>query len=102
MKKTLAAIAALLIAAAVSPDSSAQKTKQNYVIGFYNLENLFDIYDDPVKNDQEYLPEGKNKWTQAKYEKKLWIWSTPSPVSCTTSEVRARCAYEGPRRSILR
>lgn len=71
MKKTLAAIAALLIAAAVSPDSSAQKTKQNYVIGFYNLENLFDIYDDPVKNDQEFLPEGKNKWTQAKYEKKL-------------------------------
>ena len=71
MKKTLAAIAALLIAAAVSPESSAQKTKQNYVIGFYNLENLFDIYDDPVKNDQEYLPEGKNKWTQAKYEKKL-------------------------------
>ena len=34
--------------------------------------------------------------------KKLWIWSTPSPVSCTTSEVRARCAYEGPRRNILR
>ena len=46
----------------------AQKTQQNYVIGFYNLENLFDIYDDPVKNDSEYLPEGKNKWTQAKYD----------------------------------
>ena len=45
--------------------------KQNYVIGFYNVENLFDIYDDPVKNDEEFLPEGKNKWTQAKYEKKL-------------------------------
>ncbi len=45
-----------------------QKTKQNYVIGFYNLENLFDIYNDPVKNDEEYLPEGKNKWTQAKYD----------------------------------
>lgn len=48
--------------------ASAQKAKQNYVIGFYNLENLFDIYDDPVKNDAEYLPEGKNKWTQAKYD----------------------------------
>lgn len=45
--------------------------KQNYVIGFYNVENLFDIYDDPVKNDAEFLPDGKNKWTQAKYEKKL-------------------------------
>ncbi|MGN1226260.1 MAG: endonuclease/exonuclease/phosphatase family protein [Candidatus Cryptobacteroides sp.] len=50
---------------------NAQKAQQNFVIGFYNLENLFDIYDDPVKNDAEYLPEGKNKWTQAKYEKKL-------------------------------
>jgi len=62
-------IAALLLLLSVS--ASAQKTKQNYVIGFYNLENLFDTYDDPVKNDNEFLPEGKNKWTQAKYEKKL-------------------------------
>ena len=48
--------------------ASAQKTQQNFVIGFYNLENLFDIYDDPVKNDGEFLPEGKNKWTQEKYD----------------------------------
>lgn len=45
--------------------------KQNYVIGFYNVENLFDIYDDPVTDDAEFLPEGRNKWTQPKYEKKL-------------------------------
>jgi hypothetical protein len=50
--------------------ASAQGTK-NYVIGFYNLENLFDVYDDPVKNDAEFLPDGKNKWTEAKYQKKL-------------------------------
>ncbi len=62
-------VAALLLLMSIS--ASAQKTQQNYVIGFYNLENLFDIYDDPVKNDSEFLPEGKNKWTQAKYEKKL-------------------------------
>jgi Endonuclease/Exonuclease/phosphatase family. len=68
MKRTLLIITLLLVALTVS----AQKTKQNYVIGFYNLENLFDIYDDPVKNDQEYLPDGANKWTQAKYEKKLY------------------------------
>ena len=29
----------------------AYAQKQNYVIGFYNVENLFDIYDDPVKNE---------------------------------------------------
>ena len=50
---------------------SATAQTRTYVIGFYNLENLFDIYDDPAKNDQEYLPDGANQWTQAKYEKKL-------------------------------
>jgi len=49
---------------------------RNYVIGFYNLENLFDIYDDPAKNDEEFLPEGKNKWTEAKYNKKLHNMAT--------------------------
>ena len=51
--------------------NAQQKNSQNYIIGFYNLENLFDIYDDPAKNDSEFLPEGKNKWTEAKYQKKL-------------------------------
>ncbi len=51
--------------------SIADGRGRNYVIGFYNLENLFDIYDDPVKNDNEFTPDGANKWTQAKYEKKL-------------------------------
>ena len=50
---------------------SAYAQEKNYVIGFYNVENLFDIYDDPVTDDAEFLPEGKNKWTQPKYEKKL-------------------------------
>ena len=68
MKRAFIVAALLLV---MSFGASAQKTKQNYVIGFYNLENLFDIYDDPVKNDNEFLPDGKNNWTQAKYEKKL-------------------------------
>ena len=42
-----------------------------YVIGFYNLENLFDTYDDPQKNDEDFLPEGRNGWTEDKYQKKL-------------------------------
>ena len=68
MKRSILVAAVVLLLSTVT---FAQKTQQNYVIGFYNLENLFDIYDDPVKNDSEFLPEGKNKWTQAKYEKKL-------------------------------
>ncbi len=59
-------IAALLLSFLLS---SAQT--RTYVVGFYNLENLFDIYDDPQTNDQQFLPEGSNNWTEAKYEKKL-------------------------------
>ena len=44
---------------------------RSYVIGFYNLENLFDTYHDEGKNEEEYLPNGANQWTEAKYAKKL-------------------------------
>ena len=39
----------------------AQRKSQGYVIGFYNLENLFDTYHDDGKNDYEFLPDGANK-----------------------------------------
>ncbi len=64
--KRIAMIAAMLL---LTIGAFAQS--RTYVIGFYNLENLFDIYDDPAKNDNEFLPDGANAWTQAKYEKKL-------------------------------
>ena len=62
------ALTAVVLLSAVLP-ASAQK--KSYIIGFYNLENLFDIYDDPAKNDEEYLPDGKNNWTEVKYQKKV-------------------------------
>mgnify|MGYP003310651402 CR=1 FL=1 len=68
MKRIIIFIAALLLVCGNSP---AQNKEKSYVIGFYNLENLFDIYDDPAKNDEEFLPNGKNKWTEAKYRKKI-------------------------------
>lgn len=42
-----------------------------YSIGFYNVENLFDTLDDPTTDDKEFLPSGKNQWTQQRYDKKL-------------------------------
>ncbi len=44
---------------------------QNAVIGFYNLENLFDTINDPNKNDEEFLPNGTNRWNSDKYHIKL-------------------------------
>jgi predicted extracellular nuclease len=34
---------------------------------FYNVENLFDTYNDPHKNDDDFLPNGRMKWNNNKY-----------------------------------
>ena len=52
-------------------NNTGTRDGKSYVIGFYNLENLFDTYHDEGKNDYEYLPDGGNNWTEAKYAKKL-------------------------------
>ena len=69
MRKILIVFAALVLLA--SGAQAQEKGSKNYVIGFYNLENLFDTYNDPAKNDEEFLPDGKNQWTEVKYQKKL-------------------------------
>ena len=38
---------------------------------FYNVENLFDTYDDTIKTDEEFLPEGARKWNYKKYNQKI-------------------------------
>lgn len=42
-----------------------------YRFAFYNVENLFDIVDDPKTADEEFTPTGKNKWTTDRYQTKL-------------------------------
>ena len=69
MKKILFTIAVALLLC--MPASASKKMGKEYVIGFYNVENLFDIYDDPHTNDEEFLPDGKNEWTEDKYRIKL-------------------------------
>jgi len=38
---------------------------------FYNVENLFDIYDDTLKDDNDFLPEGLMRWNFPRYNKKI-------------------------------
>ena len=40
-------------------------------IAFYNLENLYDIYDDPNIFDDDRTPQGKDRWTEEIYRDKL-------------------------------
>lgn len=48
----------------------AKSPKGTYAVGFYNVENLYDTIDQP-HNDEEFLPNGKNKWTSERYLTKL-------------------------------
>ena len=41
------------------------------VIGFYNLENLFDTIDSPDTDDAEFLPDGPKQWGTERYRYKL-------------------------------
>jgi hypothetical protein len=38
---------------------------------FYNVENLFDIYDDTLTDDNAFLPGGLMRWNSVRYSKKL-------------------------------
>lgn len=55
--------------------AQAQKSVEVAVMGFYNLENLFDTINDPEKNDEDFLPTGSYKYTSAVYHEKLELLS---------------------------
>ncbi|CAN5137886.1 endonuclease [soil metagenome] len=40
-------------------------------IAFWNVENLFDTINDPKIDDEEFLPEGRMKWTSERYLTKI-------------------------------
>lgn len=40
-------------------------------IAFYNVENLFDIYDDSLKRDDEFTLDGDRNWNNKRFYKKL-------------------------------
>ncbi|MBQ7735669.1 MAG: endonuclease/exonuclease/phosphatase family protein [Bacteroidales bacterium] len=98
MKKiTLLALSLLMIAPLF-----AQK-RDNAVIAFYNLENLFDTENDPLINDEQFLPDGDYQWTEERYQRKLENMSKVisliakeygGPVAIGVSEVENRRVLE--------
>lgn len=44
--------------------------ENRYTIAFYNLENFFDIKDDPHSLDDDFTPEGFRKWNESKFRNK--------------------------------
>ncbi len=54
-----------------SLEETPSRQKEVYNIGFYNVENLFDIYDDPNTEDEWFLPSSETNWNEKRYLKKL-------------------------------
>ena len=67
MKKTV-----LMLCMALFTVATLSAQDKPYSVVFYNLENLFDIYNDPETHDDEFTPQGVKQWNQTRYEKKLW------------------------------
>lgn len=44
---------------------------KKHTIAFYNIENLFDTVDDKNTHDDDFLPDGKKRWTTERYKKKI-------------------------------
>ncbi len=70
MKNTFLVIALLLLFYA-SSCSEPVKIPKGEILMFYNVENLFDTINDPLKNDEDFLPKSSYDWNTERYIKKI-------------------------------
>jgi hypothetical protein len=64
----------LLLTAGLGFSGHSQNSKKEYVatlVGFYNLENLFDTINTPDVKDEEFTPDGPKLWTGERYRHKI-------------------------------
>lgn len=47
------------------------RKEQPFRLMFYNVENLYDVKDDPQVDDADFLPSGEMQWTQDRLDTKL-------------------------------
>ncbi|WP_139249781.1 endonuclease/exonuclease/phosphatase family protein [Mariniphaga anaerophila] len=55
----------------VSCSSWKNAAYRNMTVVFYNVENLFDVENEPGKSDGEFTPDGQKNWDETRYQKKL-------------------------------
>lgn len=84
----------LLLLFVLPAQVSAQEKKQYQLgmVGFYNLENLFDTIDAPNTNDEQFLPNGDYAWSGVKYRNKLHNLATViATINQEVGGVRLQC-----------
>ena len=84
-------------------EKKSHENERDFRIMFYNVENLFDIYNDSLKRDDEFTEEGTRHWNNRKYYDKLnkiakvtialGAWSPPDIIG--VCEVENRFVLEG-------
>ncbi len=90
-------------------DSLKQEKKESFRAMFYNVENYFDAFDDPLIDDSEYLPNGIRNWNYSRFIKKrnniykiilaVGGWSPPAIIGLCEIEnyfVLKQLVYETP------
>lgn len=74
LKLAFVALGAIIMWSASCKDttqSSAPMNTDTFTVAFYNVENIFDIENDPNTNDDDFTPTGKLEWTEDRYRAKL-------------------------------
>jgi len=69
MKKIVWSIVFILFPLLVT--GQGKRVAEDFMILFYNVENLFDIVDNPITLDDEFTPTSDKQWNQERYQKKL-------------------------------
>lgn len=85
MKNLLLGLVLLLSASCLFSQTDYNVT----CVGFYNLENLFDLVDDDTHNDDEFTPLGSNVYNQKVYDHKI------ESLSSVISEIGTELSPEG-------
>ena len=87
MKKLCIALSALFV---FFSGYSQKKDFRPVVIGFYNLENFYDTIDNPVVNDEEFLPSGPRNYNTAIYRDKV------NRLATVISQIGSEISPDGP------
>ncbi len=74
-------------------------TSKGIRVMFYNVENLFDVYDDSLTDDDDFTPSGLMRWNYSRYYRKLnSIYKTiASAGEWSMPDIIAMCEVENRR-----
>ncbi|MFN6380420.1 MAG: endonuclease/exonuclease/phosphatase family protein [Flavobacteriales bacterium] len=74
LKLAFVALAAIMMWSASCKDTTrgaVEGASNEITVAFYNVENIFDVENDPQTNDDDFTPTGKLEWTEDRYRTKL-------------------------------